>query len=26
MLPFDSVSKANLEMDIEQEWRRAKAN
>jgi len=24
--PFESVSKANLEIDIEQEWRRAKAN
>ena len=24
-VPFDSVSKANLEIDIEQEWRRAKA-
>jgi ribosome maturation factor RimP len=24
--PFESVSKANLEIDIEQEWRRAKGN
>jgi ribosome maturation factor RimP len=24
-VPFESVSKANLEIDIEQEWRRAKA-
>jgi len=24
-IPFESVSKANLEIDIEQEWRRAKA-
>jgi len=26
LIPFDSISKANLEMDFEQELRRAKAN
>ncbi len=25
-IPFESVAKANLEIDIEQEWRRARAN